>query len=194
MNVLFSSQVINMDALDFGDAFKYPFNRPKGLLNILWILLPIFGWFALGGYGIRIMNEWVEGKVNQLPQMSFVDDMKLGFMIFIKSIPLVLAIMVLSWVLSLGKGLGMIIFYIVVLLVVPMLGINLVVKKTVASSFEFEKVKPVFSNFGDYIVALIKELVLGIIFLVLYVVLVGIPAGAFTKNIFFADFYKRHAK
>jgi len=40
--------------LSFGDAFSYSFNRWKGLLNALWIFLPIFGWFALGGYSVRM--------------------------------------------------------------------------------------------------------------------------------------------
>ena len=48
--------------LSFGDAFKYPFNKWTRMFNILWFLLPIFGWLALGGYGIRIMQEFVKGN------------------------------------------------------------------------------------------------------------------------------------
>jgi hypothetical protein len=39
---------------------------------------------------------------------------------------------------------------------------------------------------------MLKSLALQLIFLVMIIVLVGIPAGAFTKNIFIADFYRRH--
>ena len=73
-----------MKPLDFKTAFKYPFNRAKGMWNILWVLLPIFGWFALGGYGIRIVKEFSHGKFKKLPVMSFGSDMKLGFFMFLK--------------------------------------------------------------------------------------------------------------
>ena len=38
--------------ITFEKAFKFPFNRPEGLLNILWVLLPIIGWLALFGYNM----------------------------------------------------------------------------------------------------------------------------------------------
>ncbi len=42
-----------MEAIDFESAFRYPFNRAVRLLNILWVFVPIIGWFALFGYGIK---------------------------------------------------------------------------------------------------------------------------------------------
>jgi hypothetical protein len=52
----------------------------------------------------------------------------------------------------------------------------------------------VFDNLGDYVVALLKTIALRAIFLLLIIVLVGIPAGAFAQNIFIADFYRRYVK
>ena len=57
-----------MDALDFKTAFMYPFHRAVWLLNILWVFLPIFGWFALMGYGVRLMQDFTKGSFEALPE------------------------------------------------------------------------------------------------------------------------------
>ncbi|MFH0857893.1 MAG: hypothetical protein V1848_04055, partial [Candidatus Magasanikbacteria bacterium] len=57
--------------LDFKVGFKYPFNRAKGMLNIFWIFLPIVGWFALGGYTVRIVQGFIRGEYKELPTMKF---------------------------------------------------------------------------------------------------------------------------
>lgn len=75
--------------------------------------------------------------------------------------------------------------------VVPILTINFFYKETVAAYFEFSKINYVFVYFKDYLLAVLKSIGLGIIFLLLILVLVGLPAGTFTKNIFLADFYGR---
>jgi len=182
-----------MENLSFGAAFKYPFNRFKGMFNILWVLLPIFGWFALGGYGVRLVNEWVEGKFEQLPEFSFGSDMKLGFILFLKAIPLMILYAVAVGILvTLHENIGKILNIVFAILVLPMVGIHFMVKQTVKSSFEFTVSKAVFNNLIDYIVMLLKSIGLAIVFFFLYFVLVGIPGNAFTKNIFLADFYRRH--
>ena len=78
--------------------------------------------------------------------------------------------------------------------VLPMLTINFFNKETVASLFEFKILKAVFNNFGDYLITILKSIVLGLIFFAMWIVLVGFPAGTFTKNIFLADFYRRRIK
>ncbi len=186
-----------MKTLDFNTAFKYPFNRAVGMWNILWVLFPIIGWFALGGYGVRIVQEFSKGHFKQLPTMKFSDDLGLGFMMFLKAIPFVVAYLVVFTIL--GKilepewlmGLITTLFGIFVL---PILAMNFMNKETVESFFEFRILESVFSNLGDYIIAMLKSILLGIIFLLMWIVLVGLPAGSFTKNIFLADFYRRRVK
>jgi hypothetical protein len=78
--------------------------------------------------------------------------------------------------------------------IVPILSINFFNKETIASFFEFGVLDSVFNNLGDYIIAILKSILLSIIFIVMSIVLIGIPAGAFTKNIFLADFYRRKVK
>ena len=89
-----------MTELNFKTAFKYPFNRAKGMLNIFWIFLPIIGWFALGGYGVRIVQEFSKGKFKKLPTMKFSSDLKLGFMMFVKAIPFVVVYGILTNILG----------------------------------------------------------------------------------------------
>lgn len=194
-------------ALGFGEAFSYPFNRAKGMLNILWALLPIFGWFALGGYGVRIVREFSRGKFEQLPEMKFVEDMKLGFSMFLKAIPFaffctVVIVLVYSFFsvvlgLDVGQQSADIVYPIIVcnileILFLPILAVNFIIKGTVRSFFEFRVVKAVFSNFGDYVMTVLKSFLLIFIFLLMTVILVGLPALSFTKNIFLVDFYRRN--
>jgi hypothetical protein len=178
------------EVLKFSDGFSYPFGNAKRMWNVLWLLLPIFGWFALGGYSVRIVGEWTKGKFKGLPEMKFVDDMKLGVIMFVKAIPFIVCYMVIVGVVGEVDFIGSL----VNLFVVPVLSINFVVKRTVASYFEFKVLDSVFANFWDYVVSMLKCFVLGVIYLVLVIVLVGIPGSLFTKNIFIADFYRRRVE
>jgi hypothetical protein len=191
-----------MGKLDFKTAFKYPFNRAKGMWNILWIFLPIIGWFTLGGYGVRIVQEFSKGKFKQLPILKFGSDLKLGFFMFLKALPFVLAYILFLIIIdmvsyTINPWLYLIRIFteiIVSIFIIPILAINFMNKETVSSYFEFRIVKYVFTNLGDYIVAILKSISLGIIFLIMWIILVGLPAGAFTQNIFLADFYRRRVK
>lgn len=177
--------------LDFKTAFAYPFNRATGMLNIFWILLPIIGWFALGGYSVRIIKEFSNGKFQELPEMEFSEDFSLGFFMFLKALPFAIAYGLFMSILDDKGFLVFLVKFLIALFVLPILSINFVNKQTVSSFFEFKILKGVFNNLTDYVIALLKCLGLGIVFCVLSIVLVGIPAGAFTKSIFLADFYRR---
>ncbi|MFW6282769.1 MAG: DUF4013 domain-containing protein [Minisyncoccales bacterium] len=187
-----------MKKLEFKKGIKYPFKRTKGLLNILWLFLPIFGWFALGGYGIRIIQEFSKGNFEKLPRFKFVDNMKLGFFMLIKSIPFSLAyiffLVIVKEIINSSFAPN---FYISIielfigLFIVPVLTINFLNKETVESYFEFNIILEVFNNLEDYVIALLKDFLLGLIFVFMFIILVGIPAALFTKSIFVADFYRR---
>jgi hypothetical protein len=179
------------ESVSFGNAFKYPFNRAVGLLNFLWVLVPIVGWLALYGYTIRIIQNFAKGDFKELPLFDFGGNLKLGFWMFLKMIPFIIGYMALQFALGLVGTTGVVASILVGIFIVPMLIINFFVKETIGAYVEFRVIKPVFENFGDYIIAALKSIGLQIIFLLLSIVLVGIPAGQFTKNIFFADFYGR---
>jgi len=183
-----------MEKVDFGSGFKYPFKRPVGLLNILWFLLPIIGWFALFGYGIRIVKHFIRGDFKELPRFRFGKSLGLGFLMFLKSIPFGIAIIFVYIIVGLIPFVGFLGSLFISLFVVPILTINFFKKETVESYFELSKVKAVFDNLGEYIIVILKSIALKVIFFIMIIILVGIPAGAFTKNIFMADFYRRYVK
>ena len=184
-----------MAKLRFRTAFSYPFNRAKGMWNILWILLPIIGWFALGGYGIRIVKAFTKGKFKQLPKFDFGNDLSLGFVMFFKAIPFVLCYIVLISILDALLPLaGDLVDLFLQIFVFPILFIHFFNKEKVSSLFEFGVLNSVFNNLGDYIVAVLKTILLTLIFIVMMIVLIGFPAAAFTQDIFMADFYRRRVK
>lgn len=183
-----------MGIIDFKTAFYYPFNRPAGLWNILWILIPIIGWFAFFGYLIRIVKHFIKGDFSQTPEFDFSNNLSFGFMMFFKMIPLMAAVMAINFVTGLVPFIGILVMLFVSLFIIPMLFINFFNKETVESSFELSKVRAVFNNFDEYLIVVLKSIALQIIFFVMIIVLVGLPAGSFTKNIFFANFYGKYAK
>ena len=184
-----------MKALEFENAIRYPFNRMKGMLNVLWLIVPIFGWFALFGYVVRIVNEFIDGKFEELPTIQFMDDMKLGFMMFLKTIPFIFVYMVLITGMSMvSETISVIITLATAFFAVPLLNINFMRKQTVGSYFELGILKAVTGNVGDYVIMILKSIALTIIFLFMAIFLVGIPAQMFTKHIFIADFYRRYVK
>jgi hypothetical protein len=114
---------------------------------------------------------------------------------FIKSIPFMLVYMLVLGIFSITGSLGRgLVDFFLGFFVIPILTINFLNKETVASFFELKLIGVVFNNLGDYIVAVLKSILLGLIFIVMWIILVGIPAGTFTKNIFLADFYRRNVK
>ncbi len=163
--------------------------------NILWMLLPIFGWFALGGYGVRITQEFSKGEFKKLPNLKFSSDFRLGFFMFIKAIPFIIVYMTIISILGkINPGVMGLANFFLGLFVCPILIINFFIKETVGSFFELGILKSVFNNLNDYVVVLLKNILLAVIFFIMFIVLVGIPAGTFTKNIFLADFYRRKVK
>ena len=181
-----------MEKIDIITALKYPFNRPKRLLYALWILVPIIGWLALFGYVVRIVNEFIEGKYEELPQLHFTDDLKLGFSMFLKSLPFYIVYAVLvAGIMVIDEDIANILSFLLGFFVLPILSVNFYRKQTVGSYFDFGKLGYVMNNIGDYIIAMLKQYATSIIFLVLSIVLIGIPALYVTSMIFAANFYGR---
>ena len=181
-----------MKTLNFKTAFKYPFNRGKGMLNILWLLVPILGWFALIGYSIKIMQEFISGKFKQLPEFNFSDNLSLGFIMFIKSLALFIPYGIVMTIIEQFSAVGDILGFLIELFAIPILLVNFVHKETISSLYEFQIISTVFDNIKEYLIAVIKSIGLFLVYLVMIIILVGIPAMAFTNNIFIADFYRLH--
>lgn len=184
--------MIIIETISFSEAFKYPFKTPKRLLYALLLFVPIIGWLALFGYGVRLVNEFIEGRYEEPIKLDFMEDLKLGFMVFLKSLPFyIVYIIILFAAMYVSETFGNIISFLLGFFVVPMLAVNFFRKQTVESFFEFSVLNVVRDNLGEYIVTVLKQYALVIIFMVLSIVLVGIPAMIFTNSIFVANMYGR---
>lgn len=183
------------NSLDFKTAFKYPFNRPIGMLNILWLLLPILGSFANYGYLVVIIRQFLNNDFKELPEFNFKDNLSLGFFMFLKTIPFILVFVVIQTIaMFISPIIGFLGILFIVLFILPILFINFIKNGTVRSFFDFNTIVPVFNNFGNYLIVLLKTTGLGILFLLMMLILVGIPGYIFTQYIFYADFYREYVK
>ncbi|WP_235283849.1 MULTISPECIES: DUF4013 domain-containing protein [unclassified Methanosarcina] len=184
--------MIIIETISFSEAVKYPFKVPQRLLYILLLFIPIIGWLALFGYVVRLVNEFIEGRYEGLIKLDFMEDLKLGFMVFLKSLPFYIAYtVVLLATMYVNETLGNIVNLLLGFFVIPMLAVNFFRKQTVESFFEFDILNVVRDNLGEYIITVLKQYALFIIFAVLSIVLVGIPAMFFTNSIFVANLYGR---
>lgn len=175
----------------FQEGMTYPWNRAKGLLNIFWALIPIIGWLALLGYMKTIVQELVKGNTKELPLFgNFWENVKSGFWVFLMLIPLYVVAGALSWL----PIVGWMIAIVLNLFFVPYLVTNFLVKGEFKASFEVSKAAAqVFNNIGDYVMAMLKTLAFCILYGLLSIVLVGIPALEFGHMFYLADFYRRHS-
>lgn len=179
-----------VETISFSKAFMYPFKTPERLLYVLLLFVPIIGWLALYGYFVRLINEFIEGKYEGLIKIDFMEDLKLGFTLFLTSLPFhIIYYIIMSAVIYVNEFLGNLISLLLGVFVIPILAVNFKRKQTVESYFEFNILKNVTDNLGDYIVAILKQWALFFVFLVLSLALVGIPAMYFTGSIFISNFY-----
>lgn len=181
--------MIIIETLSLSDAFKYPFKNPIRLLYALLLIIPILGPLTIWGYVVRLVNEFIEGRYDEPVKLDIIEDLKLGIIMFLKAIPFIVASMILFLVASYINTTLVIIFLLLEMFIAPILIVNFFRKQTIESLFEFDILKVVKDNFGDYIVAFLKQLVLSIIFLILSFILIGIPALYFTNSIFIANLY-----
>jgi hypothetical protein len=182
--------VIIIENISLSDAFRYPFKKPKRLLYALFLLIPIFGWLILFGYLIRLVNEFIEGRYEGLIKLNIIDDMSLGFTTLLKSLPfIIIYIIIISAVNYVSETFGLLFNLLLSVFIVPILQVNFYRKQTIKSYFEFDILNIVKDNLGSYVVVILKQYVLTIIFLILSIVLIGIPALFFTNTIFIANFY-----
>lgn len=174
----------------FSDGLKYPWGNPKRLWNVLWVLIPILGWLALIGYTQNIIRAIVAGNKAYLPEfVGFKDNLKRGFYLSVKMLPLLLAYFFINTIPVAGPIAGCI----AMIFFLPYLMINLFVTDNFEESFNIKKTwNMVFNNLEEYIWAFVKTMGFSIIYLLLSIILIGIPCLSFGKNFFLAEFYANH--
>jgi hypothetical protein len=172
---------------DIPTGLKYPWSKPGRLWNILWILIPILGLFAIIGYVQKIVRTIVGGDKKELPAFgNFWDNMKAGFWVVIKLIPLIIVLNIIKWIPILGP----IAWLFLALFFVPYIVVHFLVTGDFASTFDYQKVvDDVFGDIKNYVLALLKTIVYGAVYYVASLVLVGIPCLHFGGCYFMAEFY-----
>ena len=82
--------------MDIGRAFSFPFQDPRWVAKLLiaaaMVVIPIFGWLVLYGYGMRVTRQVATGTDIPLPEWEdfgglFVDGLKLFAVTFVWSLP-----------------------------------------------------------------------------------------------------------
>ena len=176
---------------DLGEGLKYPWNKARRLWNILWFLIPIFGWFALGGYIKKIVKELATGQRNELPAFgSFWNNFVQGVKVFVFLIPIYIVIMLISMI---PFGIGTILYYLITIFIMPWLIMNFFVNETFNSIWELKKAfNIVFGNAIAYLIAFVKQIIYQIVYGILMVVLVGIPCYSFGNMYFLTEFYRKY--
>lgn len=174
----------------FSDGLRYPWGVPKRLLNILWALIPVLGWLALVSYYQSMIRVIVAGNKTNLPEfIGFGENLRKGFLLFVKSLPLLIAYSLIFSVPGIGRVAGFIAF----VFFLPYLGINLFVTDKFEESFNIPKVwDNVFSNLREYLIAYVKTIGFVLIYVPLLIILIGIPCLHFGCLFFLAEFYTNH--
>jgi hypothetical protein len=117
-------------------------------------------------------------------------DLKLGIIIFVKSLPFyIVYTIVLSVVNYVSPTLRILVSLLLGFFIIPILTVNFYRKQTINSYFEFDILNIVKDHLGDYIMVISKQYALPFLFLILSIVLIGIPGLLFTSSIFIANFY-----
>jgi hypothetical protein len=184
--------VIFIETISLSDAFKYPFKDPKKLLYALLLLIPILGWLVLFGYIVRLVNEFIEGRYEEPLDIDLMEDLKLGAITFVKALPFYIVYAVVIFAINyISPNLGSLIELMLGFFVIPILAVNFFKKQTIESFFEFDLLNVVKDNFEEYVMAALKQYAVAIVFAILSIILIGIPALCFTSSIFIANFYGR---
>ena len=177
-----------------GDAIAFPFRKWYRCFNIFWILLPVLGWAAIGGYLWRIVNGLLKNELTELPKFNFAEDMKNGWLPLGYIILYSLAVNILLTIIGSITKVGMQLTNIYISLIAPMLVIQFFESRSIQEGFNIGKAtKLVFRNFGDYIITLLKQVVVIIVFLLaLLLFFLGYGAMVFGGYYLMIDFYKRN--
>ena len=177
------------------EALRFPFANLKRLFNFYWILIPIWGWFVVSGYAIKIIKQVIAGKNQELPPIRpFKGLVKVGFLLFVVSLVLSIIYNVAIFIPIVGW-----IIYIYLALISPILILQFAEIKRIRDGLNFiEATRTVFANLKLYIVTYLKTIVVVLVLLLASALVITLiftlPAMAFVQYYIWAEFYKEMRK
>ena len=114
-------------------GLKWPWANGKRQWNILWGLIPVYGWFALIGYVANIIGVLTKGDMKGLPEFgSSWDNFVKGLKLFIFLVPLYIAIMLVGLIPSVGSLLNTLLNF----FLLPYMIVHVVVTDSFKASFD----------------------------------------------------------
>ncbi|MBN1179580.1 MAG: DUF4013 domain-containing protein [Anaerolineae bacterium] len=183
--------------MDIGRAFGFVFEDEqwfsKLLLGAVISLIPIFGQFALIGYGITVIRNVIAGHPRPLPEWDdlggyFMDGLMIWIAQIVYALPLIIAACFIftpaflpllagenenlmailggvSTVLIIGASCVMGLYGLLIWLVTPMIQVQYAVRKELGACLRVgEIVRLTFSNIGNILIALGMIMVVGVVF------------------------------
>ncbi len=171
-------------------ALAYPFVNFARLWNFWWFLVPIWGWFIVNGYIVRICSEIKKGKSEELPAIRpfkglFSQGFFLTVALIVPGLILFLLFMIhpVFWLLTVYFG-----------LISPILILQFSEKNKVRDGMNvFRATKMVFTHLGAFLLTWLKMLVVTIIWVLASVpiitLLVTLPTMQYGQYRLFTDFY-----
>ena len=184
------------------EAARYPFKRVYRLFYGLWLLIPIFGQILFIGYLIKILRSVIKETDEEPPEMgSIKKNLHIGmYFVIILGIYFVL-MMLLGFINSFAGFLTIpiILLSIYINLAMPVMYAQLAEKNKLSAGLNIaHATKIIFLNLKAYIILLLKQLVLLLIWtfatLPIITVIFSIPAWLYSANFLYADFYKKAKK
>jgi len=179
-------------------ALKYPFAKFGRLFYWLWIFLPVIGWLALAGYGLRVIQAILKGNVKEVPKFGpFWGNCRFGLYAVVVGLAIGCATSVFAF-LQMPMGIaGSVIYYAVTIyigLISPIMIIQLAETESISKAFDVVRAhKIVFKNFRKYIIVLLQQFVVSLVLLLASIPIITLvftlPAMNYSKQYLYARFY-----
>ncbi len=171
-------------------ALAYPFVNFARLWNFWWFLVPIWGWFVVNGYIVRICSELRKGNNQELPAIRpFKGLFGTGFFLFIA--------LLIPWLVSfllMYRYPAFAVLYVYFVLIIPILVLQFAEKNKVRDGLNILRAtKIALTHLGAFLLTWLKMLVVMVIWFLasfpVITLLVTIPAMNFGQYRLFTDFY-----
>ena len=174
------------------DALRYPFANWKRMFNYFWLLVPIWGWFVVSGYVVRVIREITrKGSKNELPAIHPFEGL------FTTGLFVAVTLLILGaflWVLMLipyFRWLAEVYF----VFIFPLLVIQFAATKKPRDGLDvLGATNTIFTHFGSYLLTYFKTIIVIIVYLIasipLITLIVTLPGIVFSSTYLFVDFYR----